>query len=67
MQRGFTVIEALIAFSVLAFIVLAVLNGFNGNPEVVCKAGYQFVVVDTDGEVQQLLDSQGKGIPCEAK
>jgi len=76
-QRGFTLIEMLIAvvfaLCLITFIANAV-NGFsnggnisfgiNGMTESRCIEGYKFIV-GQEGQARQILDEFGKGVRCQ--
>ena len=75
MNKGFTLIEAMIVVAILGIVVaiaapiiLGAGNdtqfGWSGTTETRCHGGYQ-VVVGQRGYVQQLVDQNGHGIPCE--
>lgn len=75
-QRGFTLIEMMIAvvigLTVLLMIAGAVNGtnggntiswGINGMTEVRCIDGYKFVIGD-QGQARQVMDEFGKGVRC---
>lgn len=75
-QRGFTLIEMLVAIVFLMCIVtfvMSAVNGFTGNgviswgvngmTEIRCIDGYKFVVGE-HGQARQILDEFGKGARC---
>ena len=75
-QRGFTLIEILVAIVFLMCIVtfvMSAVNGFTGNgviswgvngmTEIRCIDGYKFVVGE-HGQARQILDEFGKGARC---
>ena len=41
--------------------------GVSGITETRCVAGYTFVMNMSEGRMVQVLDSFGKGVPCEVK
>ena len=76
-QRGFTLIEILIACTVVAIIVMGAIPvlvgtssngnisyGVNGMTESRCIEGYKFIM-GTQGDPRQILDEFGKGVRCE--
>jgi prepilin-type N-terminal cleavage/methylation domain-containing protein len=77
-QRGFTLIELMIAVVIgITFImfVAGVVNGtsgganpiswgINGLTESRCIEGYKFIV-GQEGQARQILDEFGKGVRCE--
>ena len=78
-QRGFTLIEMMIAVVFIMCIGMFVINavngfnnagsitfGINGMTESRCIEGYKFIV-GQEGQARQILDEFGKGVRCEAK
>jgi len=76
-QRGFTLIETMIAFVFIGIIFTILVNavgfasgnssvsfGINGMTESRCIEGYKFVI-NQDGHTRQILDEFGKGVRCE--
>ena len=72
--RAFTLIELIIVvaiISILAAITIPAFQrsggdvhfGFGGTSDTRCQSGYK-VVVGANGFVQQLVDQNGHGIPC---
>lgn len=73
-QRGFTLIEVMIAIVILAIVGKLVLVGvgdnfgnisfgLNGLTESRCIEGYKFVIGE-HGQPRQILDELGKGVRC---
>ena len=70
-QKGFTVIELIIAIAIITCLVLIFVtttnNGFtigiNGINQQQCIAGYVHNSVQ-EGSTRQVLDEHGRGIPC---
>lgn len=69
-NQGFTLIELMIVlaiFGILAAIVGNVVTGGNSVESILsgvqCKAGYKFSV-DNNGYAQQIIDENGRAIPC---
>ena len=75
-QRGFTLIEVIIALVIVFIVVTMVTNGIaamkgnstisfgiNGMTEIRCIDGYEFIV-SQEGSVRQVLDEFGKGARC---
>jgi prepilin-type N-terminal cleavage/methylation domain-containing protein len=75
-QRGFTLVELMIAIVFVMVLATMVMNGIgamngnstisfgvNGMTEVRCIDGYKFVVGD-QGQARQILDEFGKGARC---
>ena len=76
-QRGFTLIEMMVAivfFLCIGMFVFNAINGFNnagsisfginGMTESRCIEGYKFIV-GQEGQARQILDEFGKGVRCE--
>ena len=76
-QRGFTLIEVMIAFVVIGIITIIGFNvaglasgnssisyGVNGMTESRCIENYKFII-DQKGNSRQILDEFGKGVRCE--
>lgn len=69
-NKGFTLIELMIVFAMVAMVVIMVFVAMNGGNSVLdvlngvqCKAGYKFSV-DMNGYAQQIFDENGRAIPC---
>lgn len=76
-QRGFTLIEMMVAVVFIMCIGMFVINavngvnnagnisfGINGMTESRCIEGYKFIV-GQEGQARQILDEFGKGVRCE--
>ena len=76
-QRGFTLIELMIAIvfflCIITFVMSAVSGftgpntiswGLNGMTEMRCIDGYKFVVGER-GQARQVMDELGKGVKCQ--
>ena len=76
-QRGFTLIEMMIAVVIVLILILMAVNvvngtgtgnsisyGYNGMTESRCIDGYKFIV-GQDGGARQIMDELGKGVKCQ--
>ncbi len=76
-QRGFTLIEIMVAIVVVAIIIMVAIPaiigssgssniswGINGMTESRCIEGYKFII-SQEGGTRQILDEFGKGVRCE--
>ena len=77
-QRGFTLIEIMIAIVMVAIVIMVAIPvivgaplsngsisyGINGMTESRCIEGYKFVM-DRKGNARQILDEFGKGVRCQ--
>lgn len=74
LQGAFTLIEVLIAVAIALILVLIIIGGstsdfsqistgVGGVVEIRCIGGYQFAV-GVEGAPEQILNEEGKGIPC---
>lgn len=77
MKNGYTLIEILILVIITAVIIVifsilirSAMNGdtttwgINGYTETRCIDGYKFVI-GSDHQPRQIMDSFGKGVPCQ--
>ena len=74
-SKGFTAVEILIVIAILGILVAMGVNayngksagtvsyGFNGALETRC-VGNHFFVIGPKGQLEQVLDSKGNGVPC---
>ena len=77
-QRGFTLIEIMVAIVFVAILIMIAIPavtgsnalsdgkvtwGINGATESRCIEGYKFVI-GQDGNARQILDELGKGVRC---
>jgi len=76
-QRGFILIEIMIAVVIVLTVILMTVNifngtgagnsisyGYNGLTEGRCIDGYKFIV-SQDGSARQIMDELGKGVKCQ--
>ena len=76
-QRGFTLIEMMIAIVIVLIVILMAVNvvngtgtgnsisyGYTGMTESRCIDGYKFIV-GQDGGARQIMDELGKGVKCQ--
>lgn len=74
LQGAFTLIEVLIAVAIALILALIIIGGLTsdfsqistgvgGAVETRCIGGYQFAV-GVEGAPEQILNEEGKGIPC---
>jgi len=68
--RGFTLIEVLIVIAILGIVASIALRAINDQsttrPETSCISGMTFTNPYNSDEARQVLDVDGKGIPCGA-
>ena len=74
-MKGFTAVEVLIVIAILGILIALGINayngkssgtisyGFNGALETRCVGGH-FFVIGPKGQLEQVLDSKGNGVPC---
>jgi type II secretory pathway pseudopilin PulG len=74
MKNGYTIIELMILIVIASIVVIIVASfvstnknsstfGINGVTETRCIDGYKFVI-GSDHQPRQIMDSFGKGVPC---
>ena len=80
-MKGFTLVEVLICgiiFIVLSLFIFGAVRGgasilsgssnvswgLNGMTETRCIGGYKFIIGE-GGQARQIMDSYGKGVPCQ--
>ena len=76
-QKGFTLIELMIATTIIMILISAVVAvtqghnqgntisyGVNGMTEMRCIDGYKFIIA-SQGQTRQVMDEFGKGVKCQ--